>query len=58
MSLWDWIRYRRFPWYTSLGSTTCTETLEIAGRQTGKPIRVSLTRTVADGQEYFVSLGG
>jgi len=58
MNIVDWIRYRLIPWYTSLGITSRTVTLEVRGRRTGKPIRVSLSRTDHHGQQYFVSLGG
>ena len=58
MSIFDWIRYRLIPWYTSLGLTARTVTLEVAGRRTGKPIRVSLSRTRYAGRAFFVSLGG
>ena len=58
MNLFDWLRLKVIPWYTSLGLTQRTVTLEVKGRRTGKPIRVSLSRTDHLGRSYFVSLGG
>ena len=52
------IIYTFIPWYTGLGITTRTVTLEVRGRKTGRPIRVSLSRTDYSGRSYFVSLGG
>lgn len=54
----DWIKYRLIPWYTSLGLTKRTITLEVRGRRTGKAVSVSLSRTEYGGKHYFVSLGG
>jgi len=58
MSLIDWIQKKAIPWFTSLGLTSRTATLEVRGRKTGRPIRVSLSRTDYGGQRYFVSLAG
>ena len=58
VNVFDWIRYKAIPWYTSLGLTRRTVTLEVVGRKTGRPIRVSLSRTEFGGRSYFVSLGG
>lgn len=58
MNIIRWIKYRAIPWYTSLGITKRTVTLEVAGRKTGRPIRVSLSLTEQGGRFYFVSLGG
>jgi len=52
----DWLKYRLIPWYTSLGVTKGTVTLEILGRKTGKPIRVSLTTVRYNKIRYLVSL--
>jgi len=54
----DWIKLRLIPWYTSLGLTRRTVTLEVRGRKTGRPVRTSLSRTEYGGQSYFVSLAG
>lgn len=53
-----WLKKTAIPWFTGLGLTTRTVTLEVPGRKTGKPIRVSLSRTDYAGNHYFVSLGG
>ena len=58
MNIVDWIKYRAIPWYTGLGITPRTVTLEVPGRKTGKLIRTSLSRTDYGGQSYFVALGG
>lgn len=58
MTFWDWLRYRAIPWYTSLGITSRTVTLEVIGRKSGKPVRTSLSRTDLGGSSYFVSLAG
>jgi deazaflavin-dependent oxidoreductase (nitroreductase family) len=51
-----WFKYTALPWYTSLGFSKRTITLEIAGRKTGKPTRVSLTVVRRGGSRYLVSL--
>jgi|GEM_PF-6182620 len=51
-----WFKYTALPWYTSLGFSKRTITLEIAGRKTGKPTRVSLTIVRRGGSRYLVSL--
>ncbi len=51
-----WFKYTAIPWYTSLGFSKGTITLEIAGRKTGKPTRVSLTVVRRGGSRYLVSL--
>jgi deazaflavin-dependent oxidoreductase (nitroreductase family) len=58
MSLVDWFKKIAIPWFTSLGITSRTLTLEVRGRKTGKPIHVSLSRTDYAGDQYFVSLAG
>lgn len=58
MNPFDWIKFRLIPWYTSLGLTRRTVTLEVRGRTTGRPVRTSLSRTEYGGQSYFVSLAG
>ena len=45
MDLLSWIRYKAIPWYTRLGLTTRTVTLEVPGRKTGNTIRTSHSRT-------------
>lgn len=51
-----WIKYTAIPWYTGLGLTRGTITLEVRGRRTGKPTRVSLTSVRQGGERYLVSL--
>ncbi len=58
MNLFDWLSLKVIPWYTALGLTQRTVTLEVMGRRTGKPIRVSLSRTDHLGRSYFASLAG
>ena len=58
MNFRDWIIRKVIPWYTSLGFTRRTITLEKRGRHSGILIRVSLSRTDCNGRSYFVSLAG
>jgi hypothetical protein len=58
MPILDWLKKTAIPWFTGLGLTTRTVTLEVRGRKTGRPIWVSLSRTGYAGHQYFVSLGG
>jgi deazaflavin-dependent oxidoreductase (nitroreductase family) len=51
-----WFNYTAIPWYTSLGFSKGTITLEIAGRKTGKPTHVSLTTVRRGEARYLVSL--
>jgi deazaflavin-dependent oxidoreductase (nitroreductase family) len=54
----QWIKQVAIPWFTGLGITSRTVTLEVRGRKTGRTVRVSLSRTGYGGDSYFVSLGG
>jgi hypothetical protein len=58
MGIVEWITKKVIPWHTGLGITPRTITLEVPGRKTGKPVRVSLSRTDYEGEKYFVSLAG
>jgi deazaflavin-dependent oxidoreductase (nitroreductase family) len=58
MGFIEWVTKKAIPWFTSLGITSRTVTLEVRGRKTGRPIRVSLARTDCGGNQYFVSLAG
>jgi deazaflavin-dependent oxidoreductase (nitroreductase family) len=58
MNLAEWVKRVAIPWFTALGLTRRTVTLEVVGRTSGKPRRVSLSRTDYDGQQFFVSLAG
>ncbi len=51
-----WFKYTAIPSYTSLGLTKGTITLEVVGRKTGTPTRVSLTTVRRDMSRYLVSL--
>lgn len=51
-----WFKYTAIPWFTALGVTRGTITLEVRGRKTGNPIRVSLTTVRHNGAGYLVSL--
>ena len=55
-NLVHWFNYTAIPWYTSLGFTKGTIALEIVGRKTGKPTRVSLTTVRLGRSRYLVSL--
>ena len=58
MSFFEWVKKTAIPWYTSLGITSRTVTLEVRGRKTGRLIQVSLARTDCGDNQYFVSLAG
>ncbi len=53
-----WIQNKAIPWFTALGFTSRTITIEVPGRRTGEPIRTSISLTYHDGKSYLVSLGG
>jgi hypothetical protein len=57
-NFFDWVKKTAIPWFTSLGITSRTVTLEVRGRKNGRPIHVSLSRTDYAGDRYFVSLAG
>lgn len=52
----SWVTHTAIPWYTSLGLTRSTVTLEVQGRRSGKPMRVSVTTVRQGGERYLVSL--
>ena len=58
MNVFSWFRYKAIPWFTALGMTSGTITLEVRGRKSGKPVRVSLTQVRLGDASYLVSLGG
>ena len=58
MSFIEWVKKKAIPWFTSLGITSRTVTLEVRGRKTGRLIQVSLARTDCGDNQYFVSLAG
>ncbi|MCW5880467.1 MAG: nitroreductase family deazaflavin-dependent oxidoreductase [Anaerolineae bacterium] len=51
-----WLKYTAIPWYTSLGLRRGTITLEVRGRKTGQPVRLSLTSVRHAGARYLVAL--
>ncbi len=51
-----WFNHTAIPWHTSLGVTKGTVTLEVPGRKTGKPARVSLTTVRYNRSRDLVSL--
>jgi hypothetical protein len=52
------VKKKAIPWFTGLGITSRTIILEVRSRKTGRPIRVSLSRTDCGGNQYFVALAG
>lgn len=54
----NWLNARVAPRLTALGLTSGSVTLEVIGRTSGKPIRLSVTRVRRDGRAYLVALGG
>lgn len=58
MNAFDWLRYKAIPWFTALGFTSGTITLEVRGRTSGRAMRVSLTQVRLGAERYLVSLGG
>jgi hypothetical protein len=58
MSFIDWVKKKAIPWFTGIGIISRTVTLEVRGRETGRPIRVSLSRTDCGDNQYFVCLAG
>ena len=58
MSVSAWLERTAVPWFTSLGLTKRTVTLEVVGRKSGKPRKVTVA-TVRDGaSRYVVSVHG
>ena len=53
-----WINAHVAPRVTALGLTPGSVTLEVIGRRTGRPIRLSVTRVRQGGRQYLVALGG
>ncbi|MCZ6807343.1 MAG: nitroreductase/quinone reductase family protein [Deltaproteobacteria bacterium] len=58
MSFLEWFNRHIAPRMTALGITPRSVTLEVRGRRSGKPIRLSLSPARLDGKEYLVSLFG
>lgn len=38
MNIFSWLRIKAIPWFTALGLTSGTITLEVAGRKSGRPV--------------------
>ena len=58
MGLASWLNRRVAPLITALGVTPRSVTLEVRGRRSGKPIRLSVSPSDLDGRKYLVSLAG
>jgi hypothetical protein len=58
MSVVEWLNRRVAPLITALGVTPRSVTLEVRGRRSGKPIRLSMSPARLDGKRYLVSLAG
>ena len=54
----DWLNRQVAPWITALGITPRSVTLEVRGRRSGKPIRLSISPARLEGKRYLVSLAG
>jgi hypothetical protein len=54
----DWFNRRIAPRITALGITPRSVTLEVRGRRSGRPIRLSISPATCDGKRYLVSLAG
>lgn len=53
-----WFNSRVAPRITALGLTRGSVTLEVIGRRSGRPIRLSVTQVRRDDRRYLVALGG
>jgi len=58
MSIVDWLNRRVAPVITSLGVTPRSVTLEVRGRRSGRPVRLSISPVQLQGERYLVSLRG
>ena len=58
MGLVQWLNRRVAPWITALGITPRSVTLEVRGRRSGRPIRLSVSPSRVGGKQYLVSLAG
>ena len=58
MDFADWFNRRVAPTITRLGITPRSVTLEVRGRRSGRPIRLSISPARFEGQRYLVSLAG
>ncbi len=53
-----WLNRRVAPLITAMGVTPRSVTLEVKGRTSGRPIRLSMSPAELDGRQYLVSLAG
>lgn len=58
MNFNEWLERTAVPWFTALGLTRRTVTLEVAGRKTGEPRKVTVATTPVGGERYIVSVHG
>jgi len=58
MGVVDWLNRRFAPWWTALGIAPRTVTLEVRGRKSRRPIRLSVSPAKFGGEEFLVSLAG
>jgi hypothetical protein len=58
LNLAEWLNRRVAPWITALGITPRSVTLEVCGRKSDIPIRLSISPARLHGKRYLVSLGG
>lgn len=58
MRIFAWFQFKVIPWLTGLGLTRRTVTLEVHGRRSGEPRRVSLSITKYNNNRYLVALYG
>ncbi len=58
MGLVDWLNRRVAPRITALGITPRSVTLEVRGRRSGRPVRLSMSPARYEGRRYLVSLAG
>ena len=58
MKFVEWFNRRVAPWITELGITPRSVTLDVRGRRSGKPIRLSVSPARYAEQRYLVSLAG
>jgi len=54
----EWLERTAVPWFTSLGLSKWTVTLEVTGRKSGQPRKVTIAIIKVNGQGYFVSVHG
>ena len=58
MSLFDWLNRHVAPWITAAGFTPRSVTLEVRGRSSGRPIRLSMSPSEVEGRQYLVVATG